>query len=304
MFIIKTINESTDIDLGQFDLVDSICESYEDLLVANETLARFDIQEQELIHTESADLEAFREDAMARAKEMLEKFIAKFKIRYQAFVTWLNKQIIRLFKNKLEKYLSKNKDKLNKAIKWFKDTNNSPAGKSNPISKYLHKAVVKNNKVVSLKEFIDKASDVLYDITYNGELDMLKLNLDLENTPNIDIIKLYKDRVEKEVGTFETITSGDKAFIFPVDAFNDFDYAIELIGKVAGKDGFFSKTENNLKRMMDASDFSNKTFKIFSWRYIQFTKMVNTYLSMCRRYFMTCLLSASSIVNAYENAQK
>ena len=49
MFITKTIDESVE----QFDLIDSICESYEDLLNLNEALARFDIKEQELIHTES-----------------------------------------------------------------------------------------------------------------------------------------------------------------------------------------------------------------------------------------------------------
>ena len=47
-----------------------------------------------------------------------------------------------------------------------------------------------------------------------------------------------------------------------------------------------------------------RTYRLFTWRYIQYTKMVNAFLSMSRRYFMTCLLSASSIVNAYENAQK
>lgn len=51
MFITKTMNESADIELEQFDLVDSICESYEDLLNFNEALAHFDIKEQELIHT-------------------------------------------------------------------------------------------------------------------------------------------------------------------------------------------------------------------------------------------------------------
>ena len=113
----------------QFDLIDSICESYEDLLSVNEALAHFDIKEQELICTESADLDAFREEAMDKAKEMLNKFIAKLKIKYQAFIKWVNTQIINLFKNQLEKYLSKNKDKFNKAIAWFKETNNSPAGK-------------------------------------------------------------------------------------------------------------------------------------------------------------------------------
>ena len=46
MFITKTINESTDMELEQFDLVDSICESYEDLLSIDEALAHFDIKEQ------------------------------------------------------------------------------------------------------------------------------------------------------------------------------------------------------------------------------------------------------------------
>ena len=32
MFITKTMNESTDLDIQGFDLIDSICESYEDLL--------------------------------------------------------------------------------------------------------------------------------------------------------------------------------------------------------------------------------------------------------------------------------
>ena len=57
----------------QFDLIDSICESYEDLLSVNEALVHFYIKEQELICTESVELDAFREDAMGKAKEMLEK---------------------------------------------------------------------------------------------------------------------------------------------------------------------------------------------------------------------------------------
>ena len=101
MFITKTIDESVE----QFDLIDSICESYEDLIQLNDTLAHLDIKEQELIHTESAELDAFREDAMDKAKEMFENFINKLKIRYQAFMKWVNKQIINLFKNQLEKYL-------------------------------------------------------------------------------------------------------------------------------------------------------------------------------------------------------
>jgi len=86
MFITKTMNESVE----QFDLVDSICESYEDLININEALARFDIKEQELICTESTELDTFREDAIERAKEMFAEFIAKLKMKYQAFVKWVN----------------------------------------------------------------------------------------------------------------------------------------------------------------------------------------------------------------------
>ena len=74
MFINKTMNESVE---EQFDLIDSICESYEDLIQINDTLAHLDIKEQELIHTESVELDTFREDAMDKAKEMLENFINK-----------------------------------------------------------------------------------------------------------------------------------------------------------------------------------------------------------------------------------
>lgn len=56
MFITKTMNESVE---EQFDLIDSICESYEDLIQINDTLAHLDIKEQELIHTESAELTHF-----------------------------------------------------------------------------------------------------------------------------------------------------------------------------------------------------------------------------------------------------
>lgn len=68
MFITKTINESADMELEQFDLVDSICESYEDLLSIDETLAQLDIKEQELILIESTELDTFREDAMEKLR--------------------------------------------------------------------------------------------------------------------------------------------------------------------------------------------------------------------------------------------
>ena len=147
MFITKTMNESTDLDIQGFDLIDSICESYEDLLNLNEALAHFDIKEQELICTESVELDAFREDALEKAKEMLNDFITKLKVKYHQFLKWVNKQVIKLFNMQLDKYLSKNKDRLNKAITWYNSNDTVPAGKANKISTILHKAVIKDNHI-------------------------------------------------------------------------------------------------------------------------------------------------------------
>jgi hypothetical protein len=296
MFITKTMNESVE----QFDLVDSICESYEDLININEALARFDIKEQELICTESTELDTFREDAIERAKEMFAEFIAKLKMKYQAFVKWVNTQITNLFKNKLDKYLSKNKDKLNKALAWYKETNKTPSGKANYASRYLHKAIVKNNKIVSLNEFIDKASDELYNVLYD-DLDISN-PLETDSIMKKDAVALFKERVEKNVGKFEAITTNnDKTLIYPVASFNDFESVIKTMDGVVGSGGYFDKSEKELKAMINASKASPQTYKLFTWRYIQFTKMVNIFLSMSRRYFMTCLISVSSLIKIYED---
>lgn len=296
MFITKTMNESVE----QFDLIDSICESYEDLIQINDTLAHLDIKEQELIHTESVELDSFREDAIEHAKEMFNEFIAKLKMKYQQFLKWVNTQITKLFKNSLDKYLSKDKDKLNKALTWFKDTNNTPAGKANPISKYLHKAIVKNNKIISLNDFIDKASDELYNVLYD-DLDISN-PLETESIMKNDAVKLFKERVEKNVGKFEAITGNNgKILVYPYTAFNDFESSIKTMDGVIGNGGYFDRAEKELKAMVNASKVSPKTYKLFTWRYIQFTKMVNVFLSMSRRYFMTCLISASSIIKIYED---
>lgn len=297
MFITKTMNESVE---EQFDLIDSICESYEDLIQINDTLAHLDIKEQELIHTESVDLDTFREDAMDRAKEMLNEFIAKLKMKYQQFLKWVNTQITKLFKNSLDKYLSKNKDKLNKALTWFKDTGNTPAGKANNISKYLHKAIIKNNKIVSLNEFIDKASDELYNVLYD-DLD-IKNTLETDEIMKIDAVNLFKERVEKNVGKFEAITGNNgKTLIYPYTAFNDFESVIKTMDGIIGNGGYFDKSEKELKALVNGVKIAPSVYKLYTWRYIQFTKMVNVFLSMSRRYFMTCLISASSIIKIYED---
>ena len=297
MFITKTMNESVE----QFDLIDSICESYEDLIQINDTLAHLDIKEQELICTESTELDTFREDAVERAKEMFTEFIAKLKLKYQQFLKWVNTQITNLFKSKLDKYLSKNKDKLDKALAWYKSTGKTPSGKANKASRFLHKAIIKNNKVVSLNEFIEKASDELYNVLYD-DLSIDDPTKSGEEIMKNDAVKLFKERVEKNVGKFEAITTNnDKTLIYPVAAFNDFESSIKTMDSVISKGGYFDKSESRLKAMVNASKIAPDTYKLFTWRYIQFTKMVNVFLSMSRRYFMTCLISVSSLIKIYED---
>ena len=98
MFITKTINESADMNVEQFDLIDSICESYEDLLNFNEALAHFDIKEQELIHTESAELDVFREDAMDKAKTFLKDLAEKIKVKWNQFINFVLKKLVTMNK--------------------------------------------------------------------------------------------------------------------------------------------------------------------------------------------------------------
>ena len=104
MFITKTMNESVE----QFDLIDSICESYEDLIQINNTLAHLDIKEQELIHTESVELDTFREDAMERAKEILNNFITKLKVKWSKFLAFINGQIIKYCDDNIKAFMKNN----------------------------------------------------------------------------------------------------------------------------------------------------------------------------------------------------
>lgn len=301
MFITKTIDESVE----QFDLIDSICESYEDLIQLNDNLAHLDIKEQELIHTESADLDAFREDAMDKAKNMISVFLSKLKEKYYKFLKWVNVQIIKLFKQKLDKYFSKNKNTLEEALEWFKNSPKLHMEKANPISKYLHKAVVKDDKIVPLGEFINGAR---MELRYFIFTDMGSENAFSSNTikraMKVNLLDLYKKQVEEKVGKFTSNVSGD-VILFPVSSFNDFNNAISEIMKITNDENdLFKATEEHMKKDAESETEYNEACKYYNWRYTQFTILVNAYISMCRTYFMSCVLSASSIVNAYENAQK
>ena len=171
MFITKTMNESADIELEQFDLVDSICESYEDLLNFNEALAHFDIKEQELIHTESADLDAFREEAMEKAKQFLSNLVAKIKAKWYQFIAYLTKKIISSLEMRykaLAKITDLNK-RLNDFSARYRGVANLPfGGLMGKIPEYKGKPVEISQFIkVVFTEILPKELDVITDIAFN-----------------------------------------------------------------------------------------------------------------------------------------
>lgn len=107
MFITKTVTESASVEVPEMTLdqymVESACEAYEDLLSFNEALAHFDIKEQELIHTESVELDSFREDAMGKAKQFLKDLVNKIKAKWNQFINMVLKKLTTFIANKNKK---------------------------------------------------------------------------------------------------------------------------------------------------------------------------------------------------------
>lgn len=108
MFITKTMNESAGLDVPNMSLdqymVESACEAYEDLINLNEALAHFDIKEQELICTESVELDAFREEAMDKAKTFLKELVAKIKAKWNQFINFVLKKVAESNKKNADKF--------------------------------------------------------------------------------------------------------------------------------------------------------------------------------------------------------
>ena len=266
-------------------------------------MAHFDIKEQELIYTESVELDAFREDALEKAKEMLNDFITKLKVKYHQFLKWVNKQVIKLFNMQLDKYLSKNKDRLDKAITWYNSNDTVPAGKANKISTILHKAVIKDHYIIPLVDFIEKTAKEFNDILDNLSHQSFYSNNreeDHEKIMQTDTVKLFKEKVEKNVGKFEAIVDGDD-LIYPLGSFNDFNKAISLLKDLTSKDGLFKEAEEDVRKFSENTKGAGIFHKFYNWRYVQFTKLTNAHLALCRKYFMMCVLSASSIIRIYES---
>ena len=108
MFITKTMNESAGLDVPNMSLdqymVESACEAYEDLINLNEALAHFDIKEQELICTESVELDAFREEAMDKAKTFLKDLVTKIKAKWNQFINFVLKKVAESNKKNADKF--------------------------------------------------------------------------------------------------------------------------------------------------------------------------------------------------------
>lgn len=174
MFITKTMNESTSLEVPNMSLdqymIESTCDAYEDLLSFNEALAHFDIKEQELIHTESVELDAFREDAMDKAKQFLKDLVAKIKTKWNQFINFILKKVVLLN--------SKIADKLDESAKIIKASS-------------LEKAI--DNKDVKIKYFSksSKLSDCVDDIVdfMDTSFNTIDDEKDLDNFKPADLFK-------------------------------------------------------------------------------------------------------------------
>lgn len=300
MFITKTINESTDMDIEQFDLVDSICESYEDLLSIDEALAHFDIKEQELILIESTDLDAFREDTMEKAKNLINDFISKLKVKWTKFLAYVNTQIIKFCDKNINSFVKQNKSILGDFQKVFKAGDNAKVGSNNAINRYLSTYVVKGNTVVSLKDFVSKMKDLLiYFLT--DEIDSPSIGRDsMKKNMERDIVREFKDKIKQEIGEF-TNKADAKIVSFPVDSIKGFNDAAKTLKDSSKADGIFNKLLNSAKTMIEKSSAEGlgDYHRYFNWVYVNSVKVYNIYLSMCRKYFVSLVASVHKMIKVY-----
>jgi hypothetical protein len=300
MFITKTMNESADIDIQQFDLVDSICESYEDLLNFNEALARFDIKEQELILIESAELDAFREDAMEKAKNMINDFISKLKVKWTKFLAYVNTQIIKFCDKNINSFVKQNKSVLGDFQKVFKAGDNAKVGSNNAINRYLSTYVVKGNTVVSLKDFVSKMKELLISFL-TDEIDSPSIARDaMKKNMERDIVREFKDKIKQDIGEF-TNKADAKIVSFPVDSIKGFNDAAKTLKDSSKADGIFNKLLNSAKTMIEKSSAEGlgDYHRYFNWVYVNSVKVYNIYLSMCRKYFVSLVASVHKMIKVY-----
>ena len=300
MFITKTINESADMELEQFDLVDSICESYEDLLSIDETLAQLDIKEQEFILIESTELDTFREDAMEKAKNLINDFISKLKVKWSKFLAYVNTQIIKLCDKNINSFVKQNKSILGDFQKVFKAGDNAKVGSNNAINRYLSTYVVKGNTVVSLKDFVSKMKDLLISFL-TDEINSPSISRDsMKKNMERDIVREFKDKIKQNIGEF-TNKADAKIVSFPVDSIKGFNDAAKTLKDSSKADGIFNKLLNSAKTMIEKSSAEGlgDYHRYFNWVYVNSVKVYNIYLSMCRKYFVSLVASVHKMIKVY-----
>lgn len=300
MFITKTINESADMELEQFDLVDSICESYEDLLSIDETLAQLDIKEQEFILIESTELDTFREDAMEKAKNLINDFISKLKVKWSKFLAYVNTQIIKFCDKNINSFVKQNKSILGDFQKVFKAGDNAKVGSNNAINRYLSTYVVKGNTVVSLKDFVSKMKDLLISFL-TDEIDSPSISRDsMKKNMERDIVREFKDKIKQNIGEF-TNKADAKIVSFPVDSIKGFNDAAKTLKDSSKADGIFNKLLNSAKTMIEKSSAEGlgDYHRYFNWVYVNSVKVYNIYLSMCRKYFVSLVASVHKMIKVY-----
>ena len=300
MFITKTMNESTDLDIQGFDLIDSICESYEDLLSIDEALAHFDIKEQELILTESIELDSFREDTMEKAKIMINDFITKLKVKWSKFLAYVNTQIIKFCDKNINSFVKQNKSILGDFQKVFKAGDNAKVGSNNAINRYLSTYVVKGNTVVSLKDFVSKMKELLISFL-TDEIDSPSIARDaMKKNMERDIVREFKDKIKQDIGEF-TNKADAKIVSFPVDSIKGFNDAAKTLKDSSKADGIFNKLLNSAKTMIEKSSAEGlgDYHRYFNWVYVNSVKVYNIYLSMCRKYFVSLVASVHKMIKVY-----
>lgn len=297
MFITKTINESVE---EQFDLIDSICESYEDLIQINDTLVHLDIKEQELIHTESVELDTFREDTMEKAKIMINDFITKLKVKWSKFLAYVNTQIIKFCDKNINSFVKQNKSILGDFQKVFKAGDNAKVGSNNAINRYLSTYVVKRNTVVSLKDFVSKMKELLISFL-TDEIDSPSIARDaMKKNMERDIVREFKDKIKQDIGEF-TNKADAKIVSFPVDSIKGFNDAAKTLKDSSKADGIFNKLLNSAKTMIEKSSAEGlgDYHRYFNWVYVNSVKVYNIYLSMCRKYFVSLVASVHKMIKVY-----
>ena len=227
MFITKTVTESASLDIPNMTLdqymVESACDAYEDLLSFGEALAHFDIKEQELIHTESVELDAFREEAMDKAKAFLKDLVAKIKAKWNQFINFV-----------LKKLATSMAERHKKA-----EENLKTVGKSD-IVEFINKSDVK----IKFREKINSVANVVSDLVDFGDAAFKRISgSSLEELNNYKPSESFAEKFGKATAkavkgeeVFKAYETTNKADAVIKKFQKTLEIAIENAGKAASGD--------------------------------------------------------------------